>query len=449
MVSLLLILILTAVIIFLVYKGCNLLWVLIGATIVICVMNGLPIWDTMTGSFLSGANDFYTNLFFKLLLSIIFGEFFSYSGAAASLAGVLSRALPKNNSPEKTRSLIIGMLLLLSYVLCLLGMDTYACMFALVPVTMSIFKEHGIPRRFVPALLLGGVSVAAASPMTPLFSNIICSELFGTTKSAAAVPGFIGAAVVLVLSFLYLKKAVKKACANGEAFEYGPYVMTDNSELDPVHPLIGIIPLLALFIFYSIVGIDLEYACLIGIGLCCILFHKNLLKSIDKQAGTGNRYISTLNKASNQWAPLILMFGASAGMASVIQLTPAYEMISNMFISLAENVNPLISVAICTTFSGFLSGAAANSVFFAAPIYGPHLAELGLTGAMVHRISTFAIAILDTVPIAPCVVTILSITGVSQKEGYKSIFMTTVLNIILGMLVVMLCIALFPKLAGA
>ena len=442
------ILVLTAIIVYAVYKGCDLLWVLIAASIIICVMNGLPVWDTMNSSFLSGANEFFQNLFFKLLMSIIFGEFFSYSGAAASLAGILSKALLKNGTEERKRTMAIAMMLLLGYGLCLIGMDTYACLFALIPVTMSIFQETNIPRRFVPALLLGGISVAAASPLAPLFGNIICSALFGITASAALIPGFVAAIVILVLSFLYLNRAVKKACAEGEAFTCGSYVMIDNSELNPVHPLIGILPLLALFISYSIIGIAIEYACLIGIALCCVLFYKNLCKSIANQGEAKNRYIGTLNKAAHQWAPLILMFGVSAGMASVIQLTPAYEMINNIFITLAEKLNPLVSVALCTTFSGFLSGAAANSVFFAAPIYGPVLDQLGLTGAMVHRIATFAIAILDTIPIAPCVVTALAACGVSQKEGYKPIFMTTVLNIAIGLVVLILIIALFPGLAA-
>ena len=68
-------------------------------------------------------------------------------------------------------------------------------------------------------------------------------------------------------------------------------------------------------------------------------------------------------------------------------------------------------------------------MMFGAQIYGPVAQALGMTAGAMHRIAVFGVGILDTIPICGPIIMALNVCGLTHKEGYGTIFKTTVLYV--------------------
>ena len=76
-----------------------------------------------------------------------------------------------------------------------------------------------MPREMGPGVVLGALATAACSmPGTTSDQNIIAVQMLGTTPMAAAIPGFIGGAFVIVLNIIILNVISKKEIAAGRTF---------------------------------------------------------------------------------------------------------------------------------------------------------------------------------------------------------------------------------------
>ena len=63
---------------------------------------------------------------------------------------------------------------------------------------------------------------------------------------------------------------------------------------------------------------------------------------------------------------------------------------------------------------------------------------MGVNPEIIHRIVSVASIGLDSLPHNSAVVTLLAVCGFTHKEGYKSIFMLTVVNSLLALVVAVL-----------
>ena len=448
--------------IFLCYKGCSPIWVFIGAAIILALCNGYPVLNILLGNFLDGAAGFWKNLMFKALTALIFASFFSAAGAAKAVSGLLEKIVMLLTKGDKTSAVAKGYAMstisVFAMVMCLLGIDSSCAPFIFIPICFSLFKNLDIPRNYIPGVIIGGVAIAAVAPGSPIFVNTLCCMIFGTKPSSALVPGIIGAAAMLCLTVWYLMRQGKKITEKGLHYEEpekrgsgggmggGFSLLFPEPYVKPVNPILAFIPLIVLFVVYNFVGLGLELSNVIAIAVCFILFWKNIFTLENRKFSfktTGN----ALNTSVSSWAPTILLFGCSAGLATVVKLTPAYDVIVQFFTNMAQSVGGIFSVAMCSVFSGFLVGNATQSMYFTSDIFMKNLEAFNLTAPMLHRITTFACAILDTAPFAPsvCVQTVL--VGLKLKDTYRHIFVTSVLVPAVGLILCCLLCGFFPRLA--
>ena len=71
---------------------------------------------------------------------------------------------------------------------------------------------------------------------------------------------------------------------------------------------------------------------------------------------------------------------------------------------------------------------------------------LGMDLELVHRVSTFAGSILDTLPYSGSILMLLPVCHMKLKEIYPAMFVTTVLSTLVGTVVIALIMTLFPML---
>ena len=130
------------------------------------------------------------------------------------------------------------------------------------------------------------------------------------------------------------------------------------------------------------------------------------------------------------------------GFASVVQATPAYEVMVDGLLSLPIPA-PLL-VVIATAILVGLTGSPPAGLAIVVPVLA---ANLDLAPEVIHRIATTAATTFDTLPFQGAVIIMLNMAGLKHKDGYPPVMMCTVVWTMAASLVAALLFTLFPGLA--
>ncbi len=460
MLDLLLLLIPLAFVIFVVYKGLNPTLSMILAAILVCLVSGIDMSTGILGSgsgptaeaslLLSGVQSAVSMFLLKFLAANLFGQIIVQTGAARSISRFLTRVIVDRGTGFTRKLLAAYVFMLIAIIFGFGGLDAFVCIFTLLPIGMEIFRQNDMPRRLLPAVLFAGVTTATCCPGTPLTSgNILAAMFFGTSTTAALIPGLVGVAVILICDCVYIYSALKKAEKKGEHFTPGGNIKLDDvsgsDKLQEQMPnfALSIIPLLIVAVMNMIFGVDVVNALVCGYLVAAITQNKNI---VTPEARI-RPYMDLVGAGITAGGAIFIPMAFQQGLATVIQSTNGFAYLSEALSNLAVNTSPYLSYAISATFSGFLAGNAVTGIQLSAGIFLPLLDQIAISPAAMHRIGCFAISILDTIPINAAVISGLATCGLTHKEGYGPIFRTTVLYIFFGMLAVILMCILFPGLA--
>lgn len=457
MTDLLLLLIPLAFVMFVVYKGLNPAFSMMLAAILVCLVSGMDVMETMIGSsapgaepalFLTGIQSAVSMFFLKFLAANLFGQIIVQTGAARSISEFLTSAVVDRGRGFARKLLAVYVFMLVAIIFGFGGLDAFVCVFTLLPIGMEIFRQNDIPRRLLPATLFAGVTTAVCCPGTPLMNgNVLASMFFGgTATTAALVPGLVGVAVVLVCDCVYLWSALKKAEKRGEHFTPGGVLRSEDTgaEVRLPSPPAAVLPLLVVAVMNMILGVDVVLALLAGSVVAAVVMCGFIATPAEKL----RPYMAVVDEGITRGGAIFIPMAIQQALATVIQGTSGFAYVSEALSNLALNTSPYLSYAISATFTGFLAGNAITGIQLSSGIFMPLLDQISISPAAMHRIGCFAISILDTIPINAAVISSLVTCGLTHKEGYGPIFRTTVLYIFFGMLAVILMCVLFPGLAA-
>ncbi len=99
-----------------------------------------------------------------------------------------------------------------------------------------------------------------------------------------------------------------------------------------------------------------------------------------------------------------------------------------------------MSLAVATNILAALTGSASGGLTIALDALGSTYmrlaAETGLSPALMHRVAVIGSGTLDSLPHNGAVVTLLSVCGVTHKEGYLDIVMTAIVGALIALVVV-------------
>lgn len=255
----------------LVYKGVHVVVAGALAAIIVAVTNSLGATAGYSGIYLGGMGGFVTGNLPIYLWGGIFGELFNASGAARSIAKGVSKLLKgnKEHAGVLTSILIVFVAgLLMSYG----GISGIVLMFVLMPLTLEILKESGIPRYMAPGILLGSLATAALSmPGSPQIQNSGPIQYLGTSPMAAAIPGFVGGAVVIVLNIVFLNWAADREIAAGRVFVAAPDDIPVADDAAMPNPIVSLIPLVVTFVPFNLFKVYIGFSIIAGIVAAIIL----------------------------------------------------------------------------------------------------------------------------------------------------------------------------------
>lgn len=408
-------------------------------TVIVVFTNGLPLTETITGTYMPGVASFVGGYFGMMLFGAIMGKVYDVSGAANAIAHGLVRVFMKNIDevpPFRRTAIAVILMCAAGSVLAFGGINNVVLMITLYPLAVSMCKETNIPQRFAIGIAVTGSSTFAFSgPFSPQMPNVTAMNIMGTTPYAALVPGIVGAiaeVVVMVLAFGFM---IKKAWANGEVFAYGPNdTVHDDSEQLP-SALLSAIPLIFIFAIFNFLKVDITIAMAAGTLLSVILFWKQL-----KAHGA----LKVINEGAKASCSALLFISAIIGFGTVVTSTQAYQVILDALLHLP--IHPYFQLILCVWGFAAISGSATAGPRLALPILGPMYTGMGYPAGALHRIAAFAGTVTDSLPHNGAVIMACQLAGRSMKDAYPGIFVSTVLATGAGTIAVALTCLLFPGL---
>ncbi len=443
-----------AFVIYTVYKGLNASIAMLIGALIVCLVERMDIMTTILGSpfkasVMIGGMQMSLQLFFlTFIMANIFAQIYLATGGARSIANTLTKLVVKDATGYKAKMRALYTFMVIAIIFGFGGLDAFVCVFTLLPIGMVMFEKYNIPRRLLPATLFAGVTTAVCCPGTPLTNgNILAAGFLGTQTTAAAVPGLVGVAVILLCDVLYLRSAVKKAEAKGEGWtpvpNQAPSAAGINDDTKPVPKAWqSFIPIIVVAIMNMILHINIVISLLTAALVACATMCNYIVTPQSKL----KPYMALGEKGVVAAGMTFVPMAIQMGLATVIQNSGGFEFLSGLFTQMAYHTNPLIAWATSASLTGFLAGNSTAGIQLSASIFQPIASEIGLSLSAAHRIGCFAISILDTIPINAAIISALFTTGLTQKEGYPPIFRTTVLYIFFGMIAVILMCMLFPGL---
>lgn len=405
-----------ALLMFLAYRGYSIIWVAPITAGVVALTGGLPLLEAYRETYMAGFVGFTKSWFPVFMLGAIFGHLMDYTGAARSIAEWLTKVF---GAKRAILGVIVG-----CAVLTYGGISLFVVVFAMYPLAVALFREANISRKLIPgAIALGSFTFTmTAIPGTPQIQNLIPMDYYNTTPTAAPVMGIVAAAFMFGLGYAYLVWREKKLKANGEVFTE-PKTKKDEKEVAYTklpHPLIAILPLLTVILTLNLEELqwDIVVALLAGIIL-------SMLTNIKLYKG----FTTTISSGATGSITAIINTSAAVGFGAVVRAVPGFTKLTDFVLGIKGS--PLISEAVAVNILAGATGSASGGMGIALAALGDKYyqiaLETGISPEAFHRVASLASGGLDTLPHNGAVLTLLAITGMTHKESYIDIFVTSLL----------------------
>jgi len=147
---------------------------------------------------------------------------------------------------------------------------------------------------------------------------------------------------------------------------------------------------------------------------------------------------ATMPAGANASVLPILSVASLVGFGAIVASLPAFMEVRNWVLSIQGG--PLVSLAVATNILAALTGSASGGLTIALDALGPTYmkiaGEIGMDPALMHRVAVIGSGTLDSLPHNGAVVTLLSVCGVTHKEGYLDIVMAAVVGALIALAVV-------------
>jgi H+/gluconate symporter-like permease len=405
----------------------------------------LPVLATYTQIFMGSVGQFVKDYFPLFLLGALFGKLMEDSGSAAKIADVIVRAV----GVQRTVLAIVLSCAILTYG----GVSLFVVVFAVFPLSRSLFREADIPRRLIPATIaLGSFTFTMTSlPGTMQIQNQIPMQFFRTTAFAAPGLGCIGGAVMFVLGMLWLNSRVAQAQKAGEGFgtlapadEAAAKVSEDQpalpSAMAAFAPILCVIGLNFLFSQLIIPKWDASY-------LADEQFGKTELSKVVGQWSTILSLVITLlitaslhfrsiekikeSLSAGAKSSLMPVFNTACeyGYGNTIKSLAGFTVVQNFVTGIAPG-NPLISEAIAVNALAGITGSASGGLSIALRTLGETYYEravaAGIDPQLLHRVASMSCGCLDSLPHNGALITLLLICGVTHRQSYRDVGVVTI-----------------------
>lgn len=382
------------------------------AAVIVLLFGGEPLMKWLfgqDGSYVFYLGEFIRDFFFIFVLGSVMAKYLQLSGAIESISTSAVKIIDVKN-PMHGLVMVFFITSLLTYG----GVSLFVVMFAAVPLAKSLFYEMNIPWKLAPLpIILGlGTFTAGTLPGSPSVINVIPTKTLGTDLTAGTTAGFVGSIVMVAVSIIYMRFALKSELKKNQ---YVPIdkVESDNNQkipglfkaLSPILLLIGMILVGSAFQIENILVISLVVVIIIEM----VLFHPFITSHVYVlNSGTQDALMPLLSTAST------IAYGSLiAKNAQVSSLTSRIMERSKMKLFMASLLTVVYSV---------ITASASGAIGIIMSTQGTYLQTLGLPKDTIHRVLATATTLLPNVPHSGVVIALLTLSSLSHKEAFKHVF---------------------------
>jgi len=406
------------ILIYFAYRGVGALPLTILAGLAVIITNQMDLWQSFSEFYMKGYVGFLNSYFFIFASSALYAKIMEDSGAAIAIGYKFIDWFGKK------RAVLI--VFLATAVLTYGGISVFVVIFAITPIIMLLFKEANLPRRLAMGPLLAGAATFTMTtlPGSPQLPNVIPTRFLGTNMVAAPLISSIAAVIMFVTCYLYLKWEERRLVALGETFTYpegvNPTIYEVNRDALPPASL-SFMPLIILIAI--IVGLKnvitnstaLVVFAMLMASAVALLLNWNRVK--DKK--------ETFNKGLGGAILAIASPCAVVAFGTLVQNTPAFTNIIQWLLGL--NMNAFIMGPLATAIISGITGSSSGGLTITLQTLSDQLMASGANMSIVHRLMAIAAGSLDTLPHSSGLFLMFGILGLTHKESYRFVFVTTVL----------------------
>ncbi len=431
--------------IFLAYKGHSIIWVAPVCAILVAILGGMNILDAYLGDYIQGTAAYVVSWFPAFFLGAVYGKIMDHTGSARSLA-------------NKLVSLIGSKFAVLSVVLpCLLmtygGISLFVVVFVIYPMGYAIYREADLPRTLLPgAIAFGAFGITmTAVPGTPQIQNIIPTEYYGTTATAAPLMSIVAILLIGIPGYLYLEWRVRQTRAKGLHFTEDPKHVEqdfDQEALGRWHWLCGLIPLVVVVLMLNVLPSVLKNAGIAELSssqAIVVALAAGILVVCLMNAKQAKSLLPAVNEGANGSLTAIMNTACAVGFGSVVKAVPGFALLKNAMLNMPGSIlfSEAVAVNVLAGATGSASGGMSIALEALAPQYLEKAAAIGLDPAYLHRIASLASGGLDTLPHNGAVLTLLAVSNCTHKESYWDVCITSCIIPVVASLVLSLVWGLF------
>lgn len=399
------------------YRGIGPLPLTILAGLVVVVTNQMPIWQSFSEFYMNGYLGFFKDYFLIFAASALYARVMEESGSALAVGYKFIDWFGKDK--------VVAIIFIVTAVLTYGGVSLFVVVFAMTPIIIVLFREADIPMRFATGPLLAGSATFTMTslPGTPQLTNVVPTTYLGTNLLAA--PGFSIAISIFmfVLCYIYLNRTEKRLREEGERFSYIEGVDVDMYEVNrdelpsafaaflPLILLIGIILTMKNIITDSAALV--VFAMLIATGVSIIFNFKKL-----------DNFKQTFNEGLGSAVGAIAGPCAVVAFGSLVQQSSAFKATVGWVSTF--NMHPYIMAVLATAIISGITGSSSGGLRITLETFADTLIKSGKNPEIIHRLMSVSAGSLDSLPHSTSLFLTFNHLGLTHKECYEFVFMTTV-----------------------
>ena len=443
-----------ALLLFLTFRNVSTIISAMLSVVVVVIFNGLSLNSALNETYVGGIVNIITVLFMMILLGTILGQVYTETGAAVSIADTFIKAFVNKAQGDRKIRIACGVIIVISCLFQFGGIDSFIVLFTTFPIVVTMWRRLNLPRRLIPGMLLCSTGVGACAG-APTVHNVLPMTILGTTSTAAAIPGVIAFLIIEVGAWFMISTMTIHAVHKNEVFDEGNMSPVPDFDADPSRKLpsfiIALLPLVLVFVLFTVVKLNITFALASGIILALILMGKNIRLNDQPDANIWVRMISTVNQGAAMSTKALIEISVIGGLAAVVSATKAFGDLANGLMGLP--IHPYLIVLVSVFILVALTSSPPAGLSIIIPIFAATLiSQTGVLGipAMpeaVHRICSTACLTFETLPWNGMIVVALGLANIKHKEGYLPMFLASVFFPVVGAIVATMLLVAFPGLA--
>ncbi|MTI46674.1 GntP family permease [Sporosalibacterium faouarense] len=412
------------------YKGISVLVLApLLAMAAVLISGEVPALHALSEGFMPAAAGYIAKYFPVFLAGAIFGKLMGVTGAASSIADLVSR---KFGTKRAIPAVVIATALL-TYG----GVSLFVVVFAMYPIGATLLKKANVPKRLLPAAIaLGAFTFTmTALPGSPQYINTMPTLYFGTDIYAAPILGILATAIMLGGGLYYLNWRANRLVTAGEG--YGDHPNENLHDIDDNIPNIwlAITPIIIVFVvnfiltnwYFKLSSVTAKYEAVGGVvnGTWPVIIGLSI--AVVFILITMRKFIPNTNKTVFDGAvgALLPIFNTASevGYGGVIKSLAAFTTVKMGIVSMG--IPSVFKVGISTTLLAGIVGSSSGGTAIALEVLSKEFLAMGIAPEALHRIMIIAAGGLDTLPHSGAIITLLAVTQLSHRDSYKDIAVNT------------------------